>query len=1343
MLERVADNPFIGVDFDPFAGPTVSHIAPTTDALREIWLACQFGGDDASRAYNESVSLRFSGPLHLSAFERAWRSLVQRHEALRSAFSADGEQMLFFRDIPIPLVVQDCTARQPAERQQIISDVLAQDANLVFDLTNGPLVKATLIKLAETNYQFVLTAHHLVCDGWSTGILMQDLGALYSAYAQSREPALPDPDQFSRYAVDQRTFSQSSDYQAIEQFWINQFAGKIPVLNLPADTPRPARRTYASHRLDFALDEALVRAVRQTSAKLGCSLVTTLVATVEILLHRLTGQTDVVLGLPAAGQSVSDYARLVGHCVNLLPLRSAPTPDLSFRQYIQKRKAELLDCFDNQQLTFGSLLKKLPVSRDTSRIPLVPMVFNVDIGLADGVLFYGLDYELGSNPRAFENFELFLNVTDAGGAFQIEWSYNAQLFRADTIRALHGQLAGLLQTLTTAPDTLIGTPDATKTVPGIRQKAPVEPSDKAGQPGNGPRLDYDRQRPLTDFLRDTARQFPDKTALRFGAQTLTFATLNQQANQLARLLQAKGVRPGDRVGLAVDRSIKLVVSLIAVMKTGAAYVPVDPRHPDDRIDYVLNDAGCRVLLTNTIHRGRFGADRQELVLETLWPTLSGYDLGNLTVPVSGNDLVYVLYTSGTTGRPKGVQIRHRNIVNLLLSVQQQPGLTPADKTVALATIAFDLAMVEIYLPLITGAELVIVDTSTIRNGPALAELLQTEAITFVQATPSTWRMLGEAGWRGNPALTVISCAEALPLDLARTLLADCRSVWNFYGPTETTVYATGTRIWPGDTGITIGKAIQNTLVFITDEALNPLPDGEPGEICIGGDGVSIGYLNQEALTAEKFVLHPVLGQRLYRTGDLGRFLPNGDVEYLGRIDQQIKIRGYRIEPAEIEYHLTQQPGVQNVAVIAREDRPGDKRLVAYVVVAPTHQNEQDSTRIWRDALKRVVPGYMVPGQFVILPKLPITANGKLDKKALPAPGQAISLPGPAPTETETRLVQIWQQMLAVQQVGINDDFFDLGGHSLIAVQVMTRIEIETGRRLPLSTLFAYPTVRELAQLLEADQGPQTDKSLVPIRPKGSLVPIYVIHGIGLNLLNFQSLVAYMNPEQPIYGLQARGLDGTEEPLDNIETIAATYLAEVIAQNPAGPYALAGYSFGGYVAYEMARQLKVMGREVKLVGMFDTNAQELVTDRSAFMRLLKKVSRQFPKMRWIAASFVKRPAQTIGYQRDYVLRQVDRLRCALGLAQPKPETDVEYLNHIIEKHEVAYKNYVLQPYTGTLDLFRATDRLYFVDDFQYLGWKDYALGGVRVHDVPGDHETLMLPPNDKILAEALQRALDRR
>ncbi|WP_077923483.1 non-ribosomal peptide synthetase [Spirosoma sp. 209] len=1748
MLTTVPYDQLTAVDFDPFAGPDILLVTHTTEPQREIWLACQFGGNEANRSYNESISLRFTGQLSIPALERAWHALVQRHEALRSAFSADGEQMIVFRELSVPLELVDGSALSAADQDRLVADYLKQDVQTNFDLTHGPLVKAGLIKRTDASFHFVLTAHHIVCDGWSTGILMQDLGRLYSVYVRQQEPVLPPVDAFSQYALEQRAFVETADYRQIEQFWLQQFAGSVPVLDLPADAPRPARRTFQSDRIDFRVDGPLLQAVRQMGAKAGCSLVTTLVATVEVLIHRLTGQTDIVLGLPAAGQSATGHDRLVGHCVNLLPLRSFPQPEMTFGAYLQKRKIDLLDAFDNQQLTFGSLLKKLPIPRDSSRLPLVPMVFNMDMGLADGVTFHGLDYRFDTNPRAFENFEISINATGSADALQIEWSYNTQLFREETIRSFHRQFVELLQTLSASPDTRLGQPAAAPAPVAVT--APVTSPVRADRPGLGRRLPFASDRALHDFIRDTVRQFPHKTALRFKEQTLTYTQLNEQANQLARVLIEAGVQPGDRVGLAVERSLEMVVCLVAVMKTGAAYIPVDPRHPADRIGYVLADAGCQVLLTNRVHQGRFAVTARELLLEDLWPTLPGYATDDLPIRVAGESPVYVLYTSGTTGRPKGVQIKHNSVVNVMLSVQQQPGLSPTDKTVSLATIAFDLATVEIYLPLLTGAELVIVDTDTSRNGPALADLLRTEAITFVQATPATWRMLLESGWRGTRDVRIISCAEALSKDLAQQLLSFCGDLWNFYGPTETTIYATGKKILPDDELITIGQPIANTTIVI-----NPENPDLSGEICISGTGVGIGYLNQATLTAEKFVTDAATGARLYRTGDLGRFLPNGDVQYMGRIDQQIKIRGHRIEPGEIEYNLLQQPDIQDAVVIAREDRPGDQRLVAYVVpsasgsdegssewqehwntiytlgkesesdldladqnldaaivaqvsdVANAHeQNEEwmqqsvrrikalkptsilelgcgggqlvfelaphvrqyiatdysqpaidtlskklqqqpakwanvlaktapaddftgieptsldmvlihavaqyfpdlgyllkvieraanatadggcvfiggmqgkhtltmyhaidlirrtsgtrtvaefrtaldrrvqlddelmadpalfyrlpafipritavdiqlregvyrnEATRYdydiwlyvgtppavatpdqriewdsrlsvasigqllsshpqqviqvinlpnrrtakdhallqfigearpddfigevqdrynalpetgvdpndfwglasqhgfrahvrwtgshtdnrfevvfipadrraippkpsalvttherlneyvknpykpftavskehiaaWKEQLRQVLPAYMVPTEFVALPKLPVTPNGKIDRKALPKPEPAeapvVNRFVEAQTPEEKLLAGIWTGVFGLDSISVHDNFFDLGGHSMLAVRVMTQLERETGRRFPLSMLFEYPTIHRLAQLLQPDKPTRTFKSLVPIKPQGSKTPIYIIHGIGLNLLNFSSLSTYMDPEQPIYGLQARGLDGTEEPLNRMEDIAACYIQEVLEQNPTGPYAIAGYSFGGYVAYEMAQQLRAMGKEIKLLAMFDTDARALVSHKSQLSRLVWRIGRQFPKMLFIGRSLINQPKETIRYQQEYFNRQGQLLLEGLGLAsKPKPSTELGHMEYIMQKHEEAFEAYRLQPYNGKLDLFRAMTRLYFVDDQVYLGWNDFARQGVRVHDVPGDHATLMYPPNDKALALALQRALDQ-
>lgn len=1353
---------FTAVDFDPFAGPAIAFVAPATDPQLEVWIACQLGGNDASRAYNESVSLRFSGPFHRPAFDQAWTALVQRHESLRSAFSADGQQTFVFSDQTLPLFFADYSEHDPAEQATLLRRYVQQDMAHVFDLTFGPLAKAGLLKLGEADHFFTLTAHHIICDGWSLGVLLQDLSALYSAFARNQTPALRPAPSFSDYAADESQFLRSADYRTIEAFWLDQYRDAVPVVDLPTDFPRPTRRTYTGHRLDFSLDTALVQAVRQMGVRAGCSFVTTLMASFEVLLYRLTGQTDLVLGLPTAGQSVTDRPGLVGHCVNLLPLRSQPTPDLPFITYLKQRKTGLLDALDHQRLTFGSLLKRLPVARDSSRIPLVPVVFNVDLGLDNGVSFHELTYQLSYNARSFENFELSLNAMGSDQQMTLEWSYNTNLFTESTITAIHRQFGQLLQNVVADPTTKLceislgEAPAATeKVTPDVceNQAGTVNLSNGNEATATASPSDYPSHKALHDLFSETARTYANNIALRHNDRTMTYAALNAQANQLARLLLETGVQPGDHVGLMVDRSPELIVSMLAVLKTGAAYVPVDPQHPTDRIEFILSDAGCQVLLLSAAHTNRLSLSVREVILETVWPKLPAFAATDLDLPASGDDPFYVLYTSGTTGRPKGVQTLHRGVVNVLYSLRHTPGIGPTDKTATLATVTFDLATTEIYLPLLFGAELIIVDSSVSRNGQALADLLTSTGVTFMQATPATWRMLREAGWRGNPDLTVISCAEALPMDLAQKLIASCRSLWNFYGPTETTIYATGTRILPTDERITIGRAIDNTQIFILDEQLRPLADGQSGELGIVGDGLARGYLHQPELTVEKFIPFPLPDQttsqptRLYRTGDLARRLPDGNIEYLGRIDQQVKIRGHRIEVAEIEHHLLKQDGVKNAVVIAREDTPGDQRLVAYVVPDRYVADEATLIRSWREKLRLVLPEFMLPNNVVLLDSLPVTANGKLDKKALPKPGQqkntAIADDESIELAAEIALLtRVWRTVFTTDAIQPDADFFELGGHSLLAVQVMTRLEKETGRRLPLSTLFEYPTIRKMAHLLRPDTPVMTWKSLVSIKPTGSKPPIYIIHGTGLNLLNFSSLSQHMDPEQPIYGLQAKGLDGTEAPLNRMEAIAAHYIEEILAQNPDGPYALAGYSFGGYVAYEMAQQLTALGKEIKLLAMFDTDARALVLHRTGLSRLLWRTKRQFPKLLFVGRSLLRHPADTLRYQQSYFAEKCQQFLQTIGLRDaPRPDGELEHMDAIMASHDEAFYAYRLKPYPGPIDLFRAMTRLYFVEDPVYLGWKDY-VPEVRTHNVPGDHATLMHPPNDKALALVLQHALDR-
>jgi amino acid adenylation domain-containing protein len=1346
---------FIEVDFDPFGGPPIERLAPTTEPQREIWASCQLGGDDASRAYNESVSLAFSGSVDRQTMASAFTALVQRHESLRLVFSGDGLQICVFEQFPVELTYLDYSGIDSDTQEQYVARYAQQDAVYTFDLLNGPLIKAALLKLSDTAYHFILTAHHIICDGWSLGIILQDLGALYSAYVQQQPAQLPAAPLFTQYATEQVAFTDSSEYQTNVQFWLDRFRDNVPALTLPTDSPRPAIRTYKSTRQDYRLDKTLAQDVRKLGAKAGCSFVTTLMATVEVLLHRLSGQTDIVLGLPASGQSATGYDRLVGHCVNLLPLRSFPKPHDTFTQFLLRRKEALLNAYEHQQLTFGSLLQKLNITRDPSRVPLVPVIFNVDMGLDNDVHFHSLDYRLISNPRQFETVEIFLNIGGSISDLTLEWSFNTQLFEGTTIDRMMQEYESILRAVVANPVIQLDQ------IPLTDQRQLLQKLAR----WNNTDADYPRTEPLHVILEKTASQFPDKVALVTKQRNVTYRELNESANQLAHTLGNQGIGVGDIVGVVLDRTPELLISLLAILKAGAAYLPIDPEYPQDRIAFMLSDSGASTVITSRKYQqglsgsehASFATQTKTLSVETLLNQSAANPVSAPNVTMSSSDLAYILYTSGSTGRPKGVLIEHRNIVNLLYSMLNFPGMTADDRLLGVTTVSFDIAGLELFLPQLVGATLVLADAETARDGRALLKMLIDQHITIIQATPVTYKMMLAAGWDDTivpelqESLKILCCGEPMSNDLAQKLTVRCASLWNMYGPTETTIYSTGKQILATDELITIGRPINNTQVYILDEQFNLLPEGIAGEIYLAGDGVAQrGYLNRPELNETKFVLNPfsrVPGERMYRTGDLGKFTTTGEIHCLGRIDHQVKIRGYRIEPGEIEQLLLKQAGVKEVLVLAREDRPGDQRLVAYVVTNPSLTEPAFLNEVvkWRANLTETLPTYMVPADFVRLDQFPVTPNGKIDRNALPKPASARGTQKQfkqPETALEKQIAAIWTDILGLDTLSVQNDFFELGGHSMIAVQVMARLEKETGKRLPLSTLLTYPTIEKLAALLENDKPANRWKSLVPIRPQGTKAPIYIIHGIGLNLLNFSSLVSYMDPDQPIYGLQARGLDGMTEPLDSMEAIAAAYNEELIDQNPTGPYAIAGYSFGGYVALEMARQLKAMGREVKMLAMFDTNAEESLTFRSPMYRLGRKIARQVPKMIWIGKSFLKHPVNTLQYQREFVERQVQQFMQAIGLREePQPEAGFEQLNRIMEKHEVAYQNYIMQPYDGIIDLFKAKERLYFVEDIKYLGWKKYALKGVRVHDVPGDHQYMLLPPNDREFARTLQRALD--
>ena len=1061
----------LAVDFDPFAAGELLLTVPATPSQTEIWLSVQMG-DAANCAYNLSQSFRLTGALNQSALASALQQLVNRHESLRTTFSSNGESLCIVAELPIDLPTIDLTALSPPARDFQLAQIVNQDLNQPFNIEQGPLFRAQMIKLAAQEHLLLLNAHHIICDGWSWGILIEDLGALYSAAAQGLAPNLPVAEKFSDYATAEIAAAQQPDAADTEQYWLTQFADAVPVVDFPTDRPRPPFRTFNAAREDYDLDAQIGEQLKQLGKKFGCSFNTAILAGFEVFLHRLTGQTDLVVGIPACGQIAAGQDRLVGHCTNLLPLRTQIDGSKSFSDYLQQRRSTILDAYEHQQFTFGSLISKLALARDPSRIPLVPIMFNLDRAAAsNSQLFSGLELTSHLNPREFETFELFINAVELADKIVLECQYNTNLFDRATIGRRLAEFETLLLGIIANPAQLISQLPLLNTA--SRQQLLVD--------WNATQADYPDTKCLHQLVEAQAQLTPNAVAVVFDGHQITYSELDLQANQVANYLIGLGVQPETFVGICVERSLAMVVGLLGILKTGAAYVPIDPHYPLDRIEYMLTDAKINLLLTQQSLIHQLPNQVQQLVcLDTDWGHIAQAQATAPQVNLSPDNIAYVIYTSGSTGKPKGVEVLHRGVVNFLTSMQREPGITATDRLLSVTTLSFDIAVLEIFLPLVVGARVVLLSREDGMDGQKLAATIDAAGITIMQATPSTWRLLLEAEWAGNQQLKILSGGEAISRDLADRLLAKSAAVWNMYGPTETTIWSTVYHLTGAKPQISIGKPIANTEIYILDAQLQPVPIGIPGELYIGGAGLARGYWQRPDLTSQKFIPHPFSpdpAARIYQTGDLARYLPDGKIECLGRADFQVKLRGFRIELGEIESLLCQHPTIAQATVIIREDLPGDRRLVAYLVANSQSLTAPIPSEL-RQFLQQKLPDYFLPSAMVILPALPLTPNGKIDRKSLPAPDSAsLHLQTsfvPPTTPTEITLAQIWIQVLRIvgtaspleMQVGINDDFFELGGHSLLATQVISRARQAFPIDIPLQSLFEQPTIAGLASRID-------------------------------------------------------------------------------------------------------------------------------------------------------------------------------------------------------------------------------------------------------------------------------------
>jgi amino acid adenylation domain-containing protein len=1068
----------------PVSEPVRAEV-PTTPAQLEMWLS-RLAGPEAGCAYNQAFAVRLRGAVDDAALVRALQALPSLHEALRGHFSDDGERFILEPRIDLAVSRHDLSGLSPAERAGALQRIEEAEARTPYDTEQGPLCRVALVDVGGGERTVLLGVHHGACDGWSLDVLLADLGRLYSGFVGAAPPPAPPRHGFRDFVALRSSPVYAARIAASRTFWRRTLDPLPPPLELPPDGHRPPHRSYRATHALAATPRDEVQSIKAFARAQGLSFFAVMLAGYAALLHRLSGAPDILVGIPVAGHADAGMEDCVGHLVNMVPVRFRFDPKASFATLCRVAHASVLDAREHAAVSFGELVAELGVRRDPSRVPLIAATFTHVQKYGPGKLtFAGCSVDYHLRPREFETFELDLNAIEGQDGLELLIHGNADLFGQPWLQLRLRELQRLLESGVRSPETPIASlqlvPDAERLQLESLNATTTEFPDDACVP---------------QLVEQQARRTPDATAVQCGRRSISYRDLDARANQLSRMLRARGVGRGGLVGLCLERSIEMVVAMLAVLKAGGAYVPLDPAFPSHRLAFMIQDSGLTLLVTEShlVATHAFPGDRT-LVLDATAEVLQCESTASL--PNDGNaatpeDAAYVLYTSGSTGTPKGVAVPHRAAVNFLASMQREPGMSLEDRLLAVTTLSFDIAFLELVLPLTVGARVIVASRDEAMDGDALARLIEAEHVTMMQATPATWRLLLEAGWRGDPAFKALCGGEALSVELAVRLSERVGQLWNMYGPTETTVWSTCWRVSDPRGGITIGKPIANTSVWILDGALQPCPLGVPGEMYIGGRGVALGYLNRPELTRERFIpdsfsVSP--GAKLYRTGDLGRWRVDGQLECLGRTDTQVKVRGFRIELGEIEARLIEHPAVREASVVVRERAAGDARLVAYF--AP-HAGKNVTYTDLRAQLRAALPDYMVPHAWVEVPRLPRLPNGKVDRKALPAPcdEEMPAAVAVAPrTDAERLVAEVWGQLIGRKAIGVHENFFDAGGHSLLALRAIRVIAERSGVRLS-PRLFVVDTLGQIAAQVEKSTNDRSVQSVATPReatePRGLL-----------------------------------------------------------------------------------------------------------------------------------------------------------------------------------------------------------------------------------------------------------------
>ena len=1307
------------------------YVFPLSFQQEALWFLDQL--DPGLSAYNLTMCNHIHGPLRVEELEKSVQLLVDRHEALRTSFQKVNDKIsqVIHKKVEVEISHIELNDFDQAHQKA------QQLANIGFDLADKSMLRTTLIKYDNEKFLLLFVVHHIIFDGWSVGLFQKELTEIYNTISNNSTSSLPELEvQYADFAIWQRKWFNESAKDRQVQFWKETLGENAQPLELPTDKLRPARQSFQGDRVTVKFPGSLARSLRELSMKESSTMFMTIMSALNVLLFRYSGQSDISIGTPMANRQSKELEIAIGYFVNTVVIRTDLTGNPTFRELLKRTRRKVLDVFDNQDLPFDKLVEELKPDRGLSMNPLFQVMLALQPTSPFDNELAGVSSEPMSISTGTSKFDLSFELKESKDGIAGFVEFSSDLFERSSAVRLVDNFEVLLQQIVSDPDQKI-------------DNIPIHtPSEKQFllEGINQTLKEYSQDLCLHNWFENQAATRPQDTAIVFQNDTISYEDLNHRSNQLAHYLISKGAQPDQLVGLCVDRGIDMVVGLLGILKAGAAYLPMDPMFPKDRLAYMLSDASAPLLVTSLELIDTFPQYSGEMILiDSQWSQIAQHEAENPLTSVNSSNLAYVIYTSGSTGKPKGVQLEHGSVVNFLTSMQQEPGMSTSDVLLSVTTLSFDIAVLEIFLPLVTGAQLILVDKQTTMDGRALLAEISKNNVTVMQATPATWRLMIEAGWRKTPNLKILCGGEAMPRDLATQLLDKGESLWNEYGPTETTIWSTLQKVENREGSITIGRPIANTQVYILDQQLQLVPRGAIGELYIGGDGLARGYLNRKELTNERFIKNPFSASgtsRIYKTGDNARILPNGEIECLGRIDFQVKIRGFRIELGEIETCLKTHPEVNDAVVSIQGADDSIPRLVGYVI----SRNDEIATSNIKQFLAKELPDYMIPGVYVHLSSFPLTPNGKIDRKSLPKP-DGISVKSndyvQATNEVESKLVEIWEKLLGVTRVGITDSFFDIGGHSLLAAHLFMDIEKEFKKSLPLATLFESPTIQHLARMIHSNDSISWS-SLVPIQPKGTKTPLFLIHGAEGNILLYRELAEELSSyDQPVYALQSQGLNVESEFIPSIESMAEHYIDEMLQQFPNGPYIIGGYCLGGTIALEMARQLLARGKEIGPVIMLETyNIQSIdQKKRTKLAILINKIQNVvfhleniFQSDQWYKFFNKKYQLEKTRFQASWSLFK-ERARHGF---KKTPGKDFIHLK-IAAINDEAQAVYKPEQINGKIVLIRPKKFFKGLSDPEF-GWNGIATEGVELVYLPISPRGMLVEPFTSLLAKEINQTI---